>query len=163
MNGRIYVRAQSWIFFPDRQRVGMPWEHVTTVCAHLDANSPDPNPYIEVFKCQLKHLRAEQASCEECLSLMRCEQCPTEVCVEAKRLDGVSKGVFLVTTKWQFLESGRSPSARHWKSQLGPFMEWDYRSPVSGGIRASYEDQPGVKYDSLLKLDDAWKMFNERP
>ena len=160
VNGKIYVRAQSWIFFPDRQRVGMPWKHVTTVCAHLNGNSPFPNPYIAVFRCQLKHLRAKQASCEECRSLMRCERCPTEVCVEAKRPDGVSKGVFLVITKWQFLGSGLSPSARHWKSHLGPYRQWRYRGPGPGGIRASYEDQPGIKYDSLLKQTDAWKMLN---
>ena len=159
VNGKIYVRAQTWIFFPDGRGVGMPWEHVFTVCAHLDGNSPFPNPYIKVFKCQLKHLRAKQASCEDCRSLMRCKNCPTEVCVEAKR---VSKGVFLVTTKWQFLGGGRSPSVKHWKSHLETYRQWQYRNPTPGDIRASYEDQPGIKHDSLLKLTDAWSVLNER-
>lgn len=164
VNGKIFVRAQSWIFNPGEQGAVVPGRHYTTVCAHLDGNPPNGNPYTAVFRCQLEHLAAKQVSCLDCRRLISCHYCSTEVCVEAKRLEGDSEGGVLVVTKWQLLGCGLSPSEVHWKSHLErSSLPWQYlpdRTP--GSIQTSYEDQPGTKYDSLLKLAEAWRVLNER-
>ena len=166
VNGTISVRAQSWIFFPSEQSAIMPRKQYTTVCAHLDGNPPKRNrrnPYIAACRCQLGHLAAKQVSCDGCRRLIRCHYCPTEVCVEAKRLDGDSKGSVLVVTKWQLLGCGLSPSEAHWDSHLSySRFPWRYSPDCApGDIRAAYEDQPGIKHDSLLKLSDAWNVLNQ--
>ena len=162
VNGRISVRAQSWILIPGGQGVVMPSRHWTTVCAHLNGNYPFRNQYTAIFRCQLEHLVAKQVSCEGCCSLIRCHSCATEVRVEAKRLDEEFKGNFLVITKWQLLGCGLSPSEAHWRSHLErsglPRSHLPYCAPP-GDIRASYEDQPGTKYDSLLKPAEALNLL----
>ena len=165
VNGQIFVRAQSWIFNPGEQGAEVPRRHCTTVCAHLDGNSPyRRNSYTAVFRCQLEHLAAKQVSCRDCRRLISCHYCSTEVCVETKRLEGDSKGGVLVITKWQLLGCGLSPSEVYWNSHLElSRLLWQYlpdRAP--GSIQASYEDQPGTKYDSLLKLAEAWRVLNEK-
>lgn len=164
VNDQISVRAQSWILIPGEQGSILPRRHYTTVCAHLDGNSRNENPYIVIFRCKLKHLVAKQDSCENCRSLIRCRYCPTEVCVEAKRLDRDSKGGVLIITKWQLLGSGLSPSEAHWKFHLEyPRTPWPYLPDCTpGSIRAGYEDQPGIRYDSLLKVTKASKLLNGR-
>ena len=164
VNGKIFVRTQSWIFNPGEQGAVVPRKHYTTVCAHLDGDPPYQNPYTAVFRHQLEHLAAKQVSCQDCRRLISCHYCSTEVYIEAKRLEGDSKGGLLVITKWQLLGCGLSPSEVHWKSHLElPELPWLYlpdRAP--GSIQASYEDQPGTKYDSLLQMAEAWRMLNER-
>lgn len=163
VNGNISVRTQSWIFNPGDQGVIMPMKYLTTVCAHLDGDqSYYTNPYHTVFRCKLEHLAAKQDSCEKCRSLIRCHYCSTEVYVEVKRLDD-SKGSVLITTKWQLLGDGLSPSEAHWESHLEPNrLLWPYfPDDAPGSIQAGYEDQPGIKFDSLLTLTEAWKVLNE--
>ncbi len=160
VNGNIVVRAQSWIFSSGDQGIVMPLRHHTRVCAHLDGNLIDQNPYINVFRCKLEHLAAQQDSCKNCSSLICCQYCSTEVYVEAKRFDG-SKGSALRITKCQHLGNGQCPSDAHWESHLE--REWPYFSTdAPGSIQAGYEDQPGIKFDSLLEPAEAWKVVNER-
>lgn len=175
VNGNISVRAQSWIFNPGDRGVIIPVRHHTKVCAHLDGNikgNPDEyqngnlyarNPYTTVFKCKMEQLAGKQDPCEKCRSLIRCHYCPTEVYVEAKRLDD-SNCTVLIVTKWQLLGHGLSPSEAPWESHLKPYrLPWPYLSDdAPGSIQASYEDQPGIKFDSLLKPAEAWKVFDER-
>lgn len=163
VNDQISVRAQSWILIQGEQGSVVPRRHYTTVCAHLDGNSFNENPYIVSCRCKLKHLTAKQDSCERCRSLIRCHYCPTEVCVEAKRFDKGSNGGVLIITKWQLLGCGLSPSEAHWRLHLeDPSFPSSYLPDCAlGSIRAGYEDQPGIKHDSLLKMTKAWKMLTK--
>ena len=159
MNGSISVPAQSWIFDPGDQGVTIPRKYNTTVCAHLDGNLPYQNPYIIAFRCGFEYLAAKQGSCKNCRSLIRCHYCSTEVYVEAKGFDD-SKGSVLIITKWQLLGYGLSPPEAHWKSHLERSrLPWPDDAPRS--IQAGYEDQPGIKLDSLPNLVEAWKVLNE--
>jgi len=135
--------------------------HYMRACEHLDGNSHRDNPYIMVFKCQLEHLVEKQESCQRCRRLIGCRYCPTEVYVEAKHLNGGYNGGFLIVTKWQALGYGLSPLEAHWKSHLDcPATLWPYPPDCErGSTRASYEDQPGIKFDSLLKVAQAWKLW----
>ena len=65
----------------------------------------------------------------------------------------------MIVTKWQHLGYGLSPSEEHWGSHLERFkLPWPYSSDdMPGSIQASYEDQPGIKFDSLLKPAEAEK------
>lgn len=142
----------------------MPRGYYTTVCAHLSGDLHRENLFTEVFRCQLAHLADMDESCERCSGLARCSYCPTEVLVEAKRLDTNSRGGFLIITKWQLLGCGRSPSEASWKDHLErPIPPWSSFSNVAlGSIRDGFEDQPGVKYDSILDLDTARKLLSGR-
>ena len=71
-----------------------------------------------VFKGTLNHLVNKQDWCKKCHSLIRCQYCPTEVSVEAKRLNEDFEGGFIAITKWQILGCGLSPSEAHWKNHL---------------------------------------------
>ena len=112
----------------------------------------------EVFRCKMEHLAAaEQDSCEKCCKLVRCEYCPTEVYVDAKRLDD-SQGGVLIITKWQLVGCGLSPFEEHWESHLDcPRRPWRYLlDDAPGSIQATYEEQPGIKHESLLRLAEAY-------
>ena len=162
VNGKIYVRAHSWILIGGDQSVEMPLKHTMRVCAHLDGNSYDRNLYIIAFSCHLGHLAAKQDPCEECRRLIRCRLCSTEVNLEGRRLDD-NKGSALIITKWQRLGDGLSPSEMHWESHLerSELPRRYLPDDAPGSIKADYEDQPGIKYGSLLKLAEAWKVFKE--
>ncbi len=151
VNDNIVVRAQCWIWHDD-QGVRMPLQYDARVCAHLNEDTRDQNPYSTVYRCKLKHLAAKQDSCKKCSNLIRCHYCPTEVHVGAQRFGG-SKGSALITTKWLLLGNGLSPSEALWESHLErsrlPWPYWSDDAP--GSIQAGYEDQPGIKFDSILE------------
>ena len=159
---QIFVRAQSWILIPEDQGSIMPKLRFTRVCEHLD--SPyDTSPYSMIFQCKLEHFADKQDLTEICCILIRCRYCPTALLVEAKRLNKDSKGGLLTITKWQDLGCGLSPSEVRWKSDLEyPGTPWPYLPDDElGSIRASYEDQPGTRYKSLLKEAKAWKLLEK--
>lgn len=166
VNGKTWVRAQSWIFNPIGQGAIMPLRHETTVHAHLDGSLDSPyqrTAYFMVFRYKVGHLAAKQDSCKDCCNLIRCVYCPTKVYVEAKRLNNSQDSV-LIITKWQLVACGMSPIEKHSEPNLNdsPSRLWRYlRDDAPGSIQASYEEQPGIRYESLLKLAEAWKVFNE--
>ncbi|MCJ1229015.1 hypothetical protein MMC12_005679 [Toensbergia leucococca] len=165
VDDQLSVRAQSWILIPEEQGSIMPKTKRMTVCAHLnESHFHVGNLYTMAFRCKLNHLADKQDSCDKCRSLIRCNYCPTEVRVEAKRLASDSKGGFLIITKWQALGCGRSPSEAHWITHLeSPNIPVPYLPDCApGSIQAGYEDQPGIKHDSLLTVAKAWELLNKK-
>lgn len=164
VRGQISVRAQSWVQISGALGFVVPREQLTTVCAHLSGDSPKENPYVSLLRCKMEHLVNKQDRCEKCSGLIRCRFCPTEVCVEAKRLDKDCRGGFLVITKWQMIGRGLSPFESHWRTHLEPRarIPWAYLPDCApGSIQAGYEDQPGIRHDSLLTAAEAWKLLDE--
>ena len=105
------------------------------------------------------HLAAKQDPCKNCCSLICCDVCPTEVCVKTKRVK-VSQGSVLIETKCQLVGCGMFRKALRIHLDDSPSRLWRYvRDDAPGSIQASYEEQPGIRYE--LKLAETWKVYNE--
>lgn len=116
--------------------------------------------------CNRKHLVAKEDSCEECRALIRCRYFPTEVFIEQKRSINDSGDGVLIITKWQEFGQRLSSLGGQWRKHVGcpacPCTPWPYHPDATlGSIRAGFEDQPGTKYDALLKMAKTWKRLEE--
>ncbi len=163
VDGQIFVRAQSRSFIPEGQGFIPPIKQYTTVCAHLDAHSRD-SQFVTALKCKAEHFHHKQDSCAQCQDLIRCEYCPTEVCVDIRKSGKGHVENALVVTKWQVLGYGLSPFESQWKSHLKRHsIRWQWPSQWElGSVLAAFEAQSGVKHDSILDPDKAWTLLNER-
>lgn len=163
VHGQISVRAQSWIFIPNKQGSMLPRVLYATVCAHLDTSLGNKNDFVKLLRYTLEYLDQNcDPSIVQSPKLIRCHYCPTEVQVEAKRVGTRFEGKILVITKWQALGHGSSPFGSNWKSHLQPrISQWSWPPKSQPGIvQASFESQPGLKYDSILSVDKMRDLLN---
>ena len=83
--------------------------------------------------------------------------------MEAKCFGAGLKGNIVVVTKWQALGSGLSPYAiwRFSYSGGGFVREWP-NDETKNIIRSTFENQPGIKYDSILDADKAFALLTQK-
>ena len=166
IHNRVFARAQSWISIPKEQDQLInrhTFLRYNVVCVHLDADFRGVSKrFYMILQCVLEQLRGEQESCGECRALIRCHYCPTEVLVETKRSFMQVERDLVVITKWQALGYGVSPFEPQWASHFQPRAPWPWpKGSTPGIIRDAFENQPGVKHDSIFNAETVWKSLKE--
>ena len=165
---QVFARAQSWISIPKEQDLLIYRRthlHRNLLCVHLDVDfmGVGGDRFAMILQCILEQLRGKQESCGQCQTLIRCHYCPTEVLVETKRSDLQVEGDMVVITKWQALGYGVSPYEPQWESHFQPRPPWPWPpGSTPGSIREAFENQPGVKYDSIFDAEREWKFLKEK-
>ena len=155
---QISICPQSWIVIPEEQGSVLSRIHLRQVCPHLERMSlTHENPYLMGLVCNRKHLAAKEDSCEKCCTLIRCRYSPTEVFITKKKcLNNDAGDGVLIMTKWQELGQRLSSLEGQWRKNFEcpacSCTPWPYHpDDTLGSIRAGFEDQPGTKYNALLK------------
>ena len=163
VNNQVLVRAQSWVVTPKEQGL-LPLAHRTTVCSHIDADHRGANGgrfYLTV-KYRSEKVHGGQESCGGCQDLIRCRYCPTEVLVQRKSACVQPEADLTVITKWQTLGYGISPFEPQWESHFQPRAPWPWPpGSTPGAIREAFENQPGVRHDSIFDAENLWTALKE--
>ena len=165
IGSKIYVRAQSWLWFERARKLKTPTTPFKSACVHMDPAWRPGNGYTTAFKCKIHHLSKAQKDCKKCRRLIRCPFCPTEIAMEIKSGPDCLGGAFIVATKWQTLGYGLSPLGDEWKSHIEfKRLPWPYApDDLPGSIRNMYEAQAKTKYESLLSVNKAKRLLDLAP
>ena len=190
INGRIFVRAQSWFHIPRGECPVILMEGICQfdACAHVNFNVRWANTLLEKLKHGTHpspHTFRKGACSIQCRSAefrerLHCSYCPTTVLLEAKNFDAAGlKGTAVVVTKWQCLGSGNWPdefwegplksSRRHPSWFLPPPPSTQLHFPVDSNeaiwidqLEPIFERAAGIRYDSILDMNRALELLEER-
>ena len=172
VDSQMIVRAQTWLVMPYNDRLPIQERYPlpqfacdATVCAHLGTGGLEESLLRRTIYCALLHARYQTLlpCCLDCVRVLRCPDCPTEVKVATDTFyvdkSKTKRVVVLVVTKWQWVGDGTSPYEGCWANPLNKHCDpWGWPEDRAFSIKDTYENQPGTKFDSILDATKAWKL-----
>ena len=190
INGRMFVRTQSWFHVPRGECAVILMDGISRfdACAHLNFNVRYSDDLFETLKNGTHpphHTFCHGACSIQCRSAefeerLYCSHCPTTLLLEAKHFDEAGlKGTAVVVTKWQCLGSGASPED-YWELPLKSAVRFQQlfqplpaitplRFPIDSieaigldQVEAMFEREAEIRYDSILELDEALELLEDR-
>ena len=186
----MFVRAQCWFHIPRGECPVILMKGICQydACVHQNFNVKMGDSLLEALK-RGTHPPPHafcQGSCyiqcrgAEYKQRFYCGYCPTSILLEVKHFDEAGlKGTAVVLTKWQYLGSGASPND-FWEgalrvdldnmssslplATLSPFGDSasSRKALTVTTLQDIYEQEPGTRYDSILSMEKALNLLEER-